>query len=590
MISLLLIPSLMSPVAPVLPQNECLIWRMSTDATGTAGNGWCRKPSLSGDGDWIAFESGSSDLVPGDTNGLVDVFVRQVSTGLIERVSVGFGGIEANAECVHASISYGGRYVTFESEASNLDPGVGDTAGFRDVFRHDRVTGTTRYVSVTTSGGLPNSNSGTGGLWRGSDISGSGRFVVFSSSGTNVVTPDTNFSSDIFLRDMNLGTTTRVNVGAGGQANGNSQNPVISADATHVAYMSSANNLVPGITNGGTLDIYRVNLTTLTPVRVSLATDGSEPDLGCFEPDISDNGNAVAFQSFATTLVPGDTNGEADVFLRDVSAGTTERVSLTWDGQQIPSWSKAPSVSPDGMHVAFVSNSNAVIAGGSGIQGVYLRDRAAATTTRWSESATGAIGFAGSDTPHVGAGGLSVAFASLSVLEPNDVNNMNDIYLRRCGPTATLFCRGSAALCPCGNVGVGFAGCENSNATGGGHLNASGLASVQADTVSLTASGLPGSEPILFFQGTAAIAGGSGVPFGDGLRCVGGMVTRIGVKISSGGVATYGIGGDIPLSIKGGIALVGQTLLYQGWYRDPTPFCTADGFNLTNGVSIVWAP
>ena len=577
------------PAAFARPQDSCLTWRMSTDSSGLAGDGWCRKPSLSSDGDWVAFESTSSDLVAGDTNGLSDIFVRQISSGAIERVSVATSGAQADADCEHASISGDGRFVCFESEATNLLDGAPDTNGVRDVFVRDRLLGSTLRVSVPNSGALANGPSGTSGLWRGSDISGDGQRVVFQSFASNLVSGDTNQVTDIFLHDLGTQATTLVSRAGAGPANGSSQDPVISDDGAFVAFRSSATNLAPGDTNAHA-DIYRVQLATFAVTRVSLSTGGLQPDGECGQPDISGHGDFVVFESFATNLVPADTNAQQDIFWHDANSGATERVSLTWTGSQNPSWSKSPSLSHDGTRVAFTSNSSALIQNGSGIQSVYLRDRVGATTERWGESSTGAIGFAGSDTASLSAAGTSMAFASLAALEPNDVNNLNDIYLRRCGPTGTAFCQGLADTCACANAGVGGAGCDNSQATGGGWLVASGLASVQADSLVLDASGLPNAQPILFFQGTSALGGGFGIGFGDGLRCVGGAVARLGVKTASAGSASYGGAPDVPISVRGAIGVMGQSLFYQAWYRDPVPYCSPAGFNLTNGVSIVWAP
>lgn len=159
--------------------------------------------------------------------------------------------------------------------------------------------------------------------------------------------------------------------------------------------------------------------------------------------------------------------------------------------------------------------------------------------------------------------------------------------------TFTPFCSGSASACPCGNAPPqSGAGCMNSFGQGG-RLAGSGNAQVSNDTVLLSASGLPTTATIIFFQGDLPVNGGSGAVFGDGLRCVEGPATwRLGVRAALGGQVSlgYGIPGDPVLSVRGGVPATGGTLHYQGWYRNAAAFCTPDGFNLTNAVSVTWVP
>ncbi|MCY2959970.1 MAG: hypothetical protein NTY35_07365 [Planctomycetota bacterium] len=150
---------------------------------------------------------------------------------------------------------------------------------------------------------------------------------------------------------------------------------------------------------------------------------------------------------------------------------------------------------------------------------------------------------------------------------------------------------GSGSNCPCGNNGVGGAGCDNSFGTGGGQLVASGLALVSGDSLQLNGSGMPPTTSVLYFQGTVALNGTLGVTFGDGLRCVGGTVVRLGTKTTVGGAADFGAPVcDVPISVRGAIPAGGGTFFYQAWYRNSASFCTAAGFNLTNAVAITWAP
>jgi len=196
----------------------------------------------------VAFSSVASNLVPGDTNDDWDVFVRDRVDRVTRRVSVGPGGGQANCGSVEPAISRGGRYVAFDSSASNLVPG--DTNHESDVFVRDRVDRVTRRVSIGPGGHQANRNSGAPA------ISPGGRYVAFHSSASNLVPGDTNNAFDVFVRDRGDRVTRRVSIGPGGrQANSHSFDPAISADGRHVAFGSDASNLVPGDTNNA-LDVF----------------------------------------------------------------------------------------------------------------------------------------------------------------------------------------------------------------------------------------------------------------------------------------------------------------------------------------------
>jgi len=216
--------------------------RVSVATNSPQADAYSHSPSISADGRYVAFQSWADNLVPGDTNWANDIFVHDRVTGQTTRVSVATGGLQADAHSAFTSISADGRYVAFSSDADNLVPG--DTNDRGDVFVHDRVTGETTRVSVATGGGQAS------GGWSAS-ISANGRYVAFCSEADNLVAGDTNGARDVFVHDRVTGQTTRVSVSTGGeQANGRSQWPYISADGRCVAFGSWADNLVPGDTNG----------------------------------------------------------------------------------------------------------------------------------------------------------------------------------------------------------------------------------------------------------------------------------------------------------------------------------------------------
>jgi hypothetical protein len=161
-------------------------------------------------------------------------------------------------------------------------------------------------------------------------------------------------------------------------------------------------------------------------------------------------------------------------------------------------------------------------------------------------------------------------------------------------PAGTPHCfgDGTGAPCPCGNTGSSGRGCENSFTTGGGRLEAHGLASVSNDSLQLRAAFLPPTSSALCFQGTARIAGGLGSPLGDGLRCAGGTNVRLGSRFASNGLLDFGhgIAGDPALSVAGMLPPGGGTREYQVWYRNAPPYCTPATYNLTNAVAVAWQP
>ncbi len=339
--------------------------RVSVASDGRQGNfdsQTFRAPAMSADGRFVAFESSASNLVAGDTNGRYDVFVRDRLAGVTRRVSVGAGG-QANNGSDSPAISADGRFVAFYSDASNLV--AGDTNGRSDVFVRDRLAGVTRRVSVG-AGGQANSES------FGPAISADGRFVAFYSYASNLVAGDTNGRSDVFVRDRLAGVTRRVSVGAGGQANSDSFGPAISADGRFVAFDSSASNLVVGDTNG-TFDVFvRDRLAGVTR-RVSVGA-GGQANSDSLSPAISADGRFVAFESNASNLVAGDTNATDDVFVRDRLAGVTRRVSVGAGGQANSS-SGSPAISANGRSVAYTSNASNLVRGDTnGAQDVFVRD------------------------------------------------------------------------------------------------------------------------------------------------------------------------------------------------------------------------
>lgn len=375
--------------------------RVSVSSSGAQANAETQDCSISDDGRFVAFCSLASNLVLGDTNGASDIFVHDRMTGTTTRVSVDSAGVQTDYDSIYFAISGNGRFVVFDSAATNLVPG--DTNGRVDIFVHDRATGATTLESVSSAG--VQGNDRCGDIRSGPAISDDGRFVAFSSRASNLVPDDTNATSDIFVRDRVAGTTTRVSVdSAGNQCESwRCLRPSISNDGSVVAFDSVASNLVPADTNS-TMDVFVHDSTTGVTSRVSVDSSGAQALDGSEGSSVSDDGRYVAFSSGASNLVPDDTNGETDAFVHDRSTGETVRVSANSSGGVFPHLSGSgrfvafassgasiydrvtglltagphgvSAISDDGRFVAFESAASDLVAGDTnGVSDAFLYDR-----------------------------------------------------------------------------------------------------------------------------------------------------------------------------------------------------------------------
>lgn len=431
-----------APAAEIAQGNA----RVSLSTLGDQGNGKSDAAVISGDGRVVAFVSRATNLVPGDTNGTPDVFVRDVS-GQTRCVSVSSAGAFADKECLNPSISADGRYVAFDSAASNLVPG--DTNGRRDVFIHDLLNSTTVRVSLGIAGAEANGNS------EAPSLSADGRTVAFTSAASNLVPGDT-YGDDIFVRDLLTGQNTLVSISSQGvHANDVSYTPAISADGRTVAFVSQANNLVPGDTNGDN-DIYVHDLQTGFTTRASLSSSGQQGSAHAFLPAISGDGRLVAFYSSASEFVAGDTNDHYDVFVHDRVLAITTRVSLSSHGAQGDASSNSPRFSSDGRFIAFDSSATNLVPGDSnGTHDAFIHDLATGQTSFASVTERRAPGNRSSTDPTLSANGRYVAFESDAVdLVPGDTNRERDIFVHDFGAAPVLTVAGN---CP-GPISLRVAG------------------------------------------------------------------------------------------------------------------------------------
>jgi hypothetical protein len=340
---------------------------VSIDSGEIPANAPSAAPSISADGRIVAFESLASNLTEGDTNGVSDVFVHDLDSGTTMRVSVSSAGVQGGAGSYRPSLSPDGGYVAFESDAYNLVSGDSNQA--RDIFLYALETDVVTRIS-TDSGGL----SASGASYRAS-VSSGGTKVAFQSDAPNLVTGDTNSATDVFVRDLNLGTLVRVSLGTTGQqGNAPSYNPSMSDDASYVAFTSRATNFGPVDTNA-TEDIYLRDLALAQTEPISVSLAGAMGNGDSWISSSSADGRFVAFVSWSSNLVGGDTNSVGDLFLRDLSLDRTTRVSVNALGQQSNGRSQDPAVSGGGRYVAFDSDAtNLVMGDTNGVRDVFVYD------------------------------------------------------------------------------------------------------------------------------------------------------------------------------------------------------------------------
>ena len=523
---------------------------ISVGIRGTSGNAPSNGVATNADGSAVAFYSDATDLVPGDTNQARDVFVRDRVHTTTERISVNSSGVQANGPS-HASggapaISGDGQIVAFYSDATNLV--TGDTNDQTDVFVRLRESGTTEIVSTSTDGTQGNGPS----LFP--SISSGGRYIAFQSLASNLVPNDTNEVSDIFVRDRIAGTTERVCDAV--QGNGSSFSPSISADGSFVAFASAATNLVPGDTNGH-IDVFVCDRRTGSIERVSVSTAGMEGNGDSIAPAIDGPGCVVAFKSYANNLVPNDNNGVVDVFVRDRVAGTTERISVSFNGGDANDGSYPPSVSYDGRFVAFGSAANNLVPGDvNHLADVFVRDRQTATTRLADLNDMGqqANGATPDVPPSISGDGTVVGFVSLaSNLGGADLNGVADVFVspNPFSPSGeiTVCCQCGAACepptmgaCPpdcttvCDAVCLDDGQCATLTPTG------SPVATATPTTPGATATttGTPATATQTATGGTATATttAGTATPTGATATVTAGTATATPTATPSGGTAT----------------------------------------------------
>lgn len=407
-------------------QTTGAIVRASVSPAGTGGNGYSYWPSLSADGRYVVFASEANNLVGGDGNGDMDVFRRDLLAGTTTRVSVSSSGAESDADSSRPFLSADGRYVLFNSEAWNLD--AIDRNAYADPFLHDTQEGATQATVRIAYGTQGAGFSAQARI----DTTPQGRFLSFVSRASNLVPGDFTPLFDVFVRHLDTGATQRINVTAeGGQADSDGYRPRLSADGRHVAFYSDATNLAGNAGNAFALDVFLRDRQTGTTELVSVGNSGEAGNHHSAAPELSADGRFVVFQSLAGNLAAGDTNTRYDIFLRDRTLQTTQRLSVSTAGAQGNGDSIVPSISDDAAIVAFSSQATTLVAGDTNVaEDVFVRDVAAATTQLISKSPAGGPGNGASNGVDISSDGRYVVFSSTaSNLVAGDTNGFGDVFV-----------------------------------------------------------------------------------------------------------------------------------------------------------------
>ena len=551
--ALLLAPSLVCPL-----RAQDTFTRVSVDSSGAQAIYDSGPSSISGDGRFVAFASRAPNLVPGDTNGTIDAFVHDRVTGVTTRESLKTNGAQFLAIVYATVISFDGSIVAFA-----------DSAG--GVYVRDRVAATTVCASTNASGRKKEAVDMA--------ISSDGDWIAYASKFA-IVPYDSNGFFDVYVYERATGIKTLVSSSAAGTlADDDSASGFLSislsSDGRFVAFDSKATNLVPGDTNGAQ-DVFVRDRVLGTIERVNLDPSGNQLTTSSLIPAISGDGRYVAFCSFDSQIVPGDTNGKADIFVRDRWLGRNERVSVDSHGGEGNGHSLQARITPDGRFVAFQTMSANLLAPGL-TNGCCLRDRLLGTTTALVASDGSAVFVEG-----LSADARDICFtSSSSILVPNDTNSLADVFVLERAPQAPL------AFC---TVGTSANGCVAS-------MSATGTPSASAtSSFVLSATSTDGQRSALIFYGLDNL-NFTPAPWGSSssFLCVKAPTQRTPLQNSGG--TSGACDGAIALDWRAFVALnpaalgnplaPGQQVFAQTWLRDPA---SAKTTALSNALSFVVLP
>ncbi len=394
---------------------------------------------ITADGLYVVFDSAANNLVPGDTNGYRDVFLRETSNCDIRRISVSSDGVQGNDDSTFATISNLGHYVAYQSDATNLV--TNDINGFTDIFAYNVISQQTILASMQSDYNGTTLTPGNGPSFHpnlSDEHSDVGALIGFESDASNWnsgYAPDTNSVTDVFAAVIGAPSIYPISTGSSITANGPSSHPRVFPGLyglPYVMFTSEASNLVYFDTNN-TADLFGYGVFTGAIEIFSVYSNGtlwSGPSRNA-ESHQYDTRRMV-FESNGTTLVPNDTNGVSDVFYYDgyLYPPQMERVSVGINGEEANGPSIQPMMSVDGRFVAFLSEASNLVPGDTnGVQDLFLVDRQMGTTRRVSVSAAGEQANGSTLTFSMNPTGRYIVFESTaSNLVPNDTNGTRDIF------------------------------------------------------------------------------------------------------------------------------------------------------------------
>jgi Tol biopolymer transport system component len=565
--------------------STCSTTRGSLTSTGQECNAPIRSALIARGGGYLAFTTGATNVVPNGPAHTVALYVRNLASGetrLVTALPAGFFDFLPDL-----AFSSDGRFLAYDAIVN----------GHNQVFVYDWTSASSTLIFGSASYDA-----------LAASISADGRFVAYARA------PSPGGDGQVYLYDRTLGTHVLASADSSGvPGNGESgmeheskaEVPIstgtaVSDDGRYVAFSSLASNLggAPLSLSFSNVFVHDIAAATTFPVNVDV---NGQPVAGNFAyPRMSGDGHSVSFASYQTSseLLPGVPINSRHMFVRNLTTGTTELLTVLPNGAPAPSSPMlVPAVlSTNGRFAVFGSSVAGLVAGdGPGLD-VFVRDRLAHTTEIVNRSTSGQQ-VSGIVAGHsiTGDGSTATFISTSAIVVPNDTNGFADAFVRSCTivPTAFCFGDGSGAACPCGNSGSPGHGCENSAATGGALLSATGQSSLSADTLTLVSSAELPTALSIPSQGTAAI---NPVFFGDGLRCTGGSLKRLYEKNAVGGVVSVPQAGDLSISARsaqlGDVIASGSTRYYYTYYRDPsTTFCATppgNTWNVTNNLAVVW--
>lgn len=328
---------------------------VATSSAGVAANGLSMTPVFSPDGTKVLFSSLASNLVPGDTNGLADVFMRDLTTGLTTQISLHNAGIDFVLGFNKAVFSPDGTKVLYVSTDGGL-------------FLKDLAAGTETVVAATATG-----EPGVGTNYS-ANFSPDGSKVAFYSTAANLVAGDNNGLADIFIKDLNTGAISRIPLDINiGPSSGSYGKLAYSPDGRKLAFTTDVDGLVPGDHNGN-MDVFVLDLQTNAITLVSSSTSGGTGNSLSFSPVFSVDGNSIAFQSLASDLGAAGSPYGFSIYNKNLITGATTVVSTDGNGQPIAGYLSDFIYSPDGKLAAFVSSGGLVPGTAGQSLTVYIKD------------------------------------------------------------------------------------------------------------------------------------------------------------------------------------------------------------------------